>query len=372
MGIGRKILGKLTNLGSSSDTGETLKQIWNALDPGKWGSPLTKGEAHYINDIVVEKFYKERDPEDEQRKVLALAEIYDDLVDDFAGFRHGWLAEYMGDAFADNAFTRLLFLIATRTGQVGRVIVESIETTERTPGVPTGAEDKMWAVIWATFFFHFLSLVYAEVTGFSSLMELWIIWPTLLGVYVCYVKWYGRYGMYLPALGTQSVPSALATVVLLATTVRVGVEVIPFVSMDWIPLFFEPTQIPIIGRLVHAVIVIYAAVAAVRVVTGFIPAVLVTIIFTAPVSIPVITGAFWWVITAAQTLQVPHPFFVGLGPLVANMEWGLLLTTWGLAGLANVYYGEWIYNLSDQAKEIHAMKRIMDEEISHMHAEGHS
>lgn len=283
----------------SEDAVKEIGEILNAIDPWKWGSPLTEGEGHYINDILVDKFYNSGGP-NKDKSVVNLIELYEDeLRDDFAYFRRGWVAEYIGDGFAENEFNRILFLAGVRIPG-GEAIVESLETVEMNPGSPSKTSQKIfWAPLWASFFFYLSTGLVGFVQGMFmdplSVLDP-AIFPVLLLWWLSYVKWYGKYGMYIPGIGTQSFWSAMATVGLFALSVRVVLDVTPFLSMDNVPLFF-----------------------------GW-------------------NGGANFVFGDDPTnirLSAPNPLLLGTGHLIKGLAWPTVLLLWGLSGIGNIFYGEW-------------------------------
>jgi hypothetical protein len=286
----------------SDDTVKEIAEFINAVDPWKWGSRLTEGEAHYINEIVVDEIYEPDEGTDTEpsRSVVDLVEVYEDLSPQFAYFRRGWVAEYIGETFGENEFKRFMFIIGARVPG-GQSIVDSINTLEFSPGAPSSGIQKGFAVIWASFFFFMLT----SLIGFSQRIAADpfaildpAVFPIMAIWWLSYAKWYGKYGMYIPFMGTQSFWSAMSTVGLYVFSIAVIARIFPFFSLDGIPMFLGWRG----GSLLNI---------------------------------------GWGNDPMGFVLSMPNPFLLGTGHLIRGMGWSNTLLFWGLSGVGNVFYGEW-------------------------------
>lgn len=319
MSILQKIYSEFIKKILSDDTVKEIAKFINTVDPWKWGSPLTKGEAHYINEVVVKEFYRPNGP-NQERTAINLLKIYEDeLEDDFAYFRRGWVAEYMGEVFGENEFRRILFLIGARVPG-GGAVVNAIETANREPGSPNKfSQALVWSTMWASFFFYFSAVIigYSQRLMADPMSALDPgIFPIILLWVLSYSKWYGKYGMYIFPIGTQSFLSAMATVGMWVLSIRVGLAFFPLYDMADIPLF-----------------------------CGWYGGSLFPLPDVGCASDPM-----------AFLLFVPQPLLLGTGHLIKGMGWPNVLLLWGLSGVGNIFYGEWVEAQSELGK-IHKQRK---------------
>lgn len=292
----------------------------DAMDLQKWGQPMTEGEGHYINDLISNMYYEHGGHGEQSLKsALWLSNVYEHhLQEQFGYFRRGWVVEYMGDAYAQNAFERFTFVLLARVPVVRGIVINIYRTTkhlsrdETTIG-PTSMLENFYAVGWATLTFYLGQAVVGALITEAFLqapVTFLTTYPIVLGGFLlAATTWYGKYGLWLPVMGVQSIGSALSWVGLWVMSIVVAIR---FAS-----------GVPVIGSMLESGAVAFFNVGG---------------------------------------TNIPNPLFLGLGPFMEGMirgdgALGAVLLLWGLAGVGNAFYAELEEAHSKKAKQA---KRISD------------
>ncbi len=281
-----------------------------ALDIQKWGTPVSEGEAHYINEIVKKEHLQKKSSNSALGSALEQAQVYkQDLQSEFGLFRRGWVVEYIGDAFCPNAFQRSVFIFLCRFPILGPLIINIALSLQRvgnpnTQGGPKSFLQKLFVTLfWLPFTFHFGTAVLGGLIGLPAVLAAHDPLSTFVGQFIlgqltvllvftyAFTKWHGKYGLYIPGLGTQNFGSAVASVAMFALTIVVVFRLMPFVDLSNIAF----------------------------------------------------TVTAW---------DLPNPLLLGLGHfmegLIVSDAWGAILMLWGLSGVGNIFYGEWAESKTEE------------------------
>lgn len=263
---------------------QSILESLEAIDIWKRGPPLREGEAYAVDDVV--RHYWGRFPGGAGGD-SSLGEIYHNKVkSSFVIWRRGWAAEYMGDAYTQGEGQRILFLINARLGLISDLLYDIKNSATMHRGRPQTWRGKFMAFfVWTPFFFHytFLTLVILNERGIAAITEI-ILMPTVILAAICFSKWYGKHGLYIPGLGTQTIFSAASfiglAVLVMVVPLELGLSALGAGDV-WYNMMFLP--MPIVN-------------------------------------------------------QYPNPLFFGVGAWVTGMDAAQLLLLLGLAGIGNMYY----------------------------------
>lgn len=376
--IFEKILKKL--FGEEGGLSETLE----ALDPGKWGTPLTKGEAHLVNDIITESYHSgtggPNSPltaaSQQRRNGRSLVFRYNYIKHEFGYFRRGWLAEYIADAFAPNAFQKIVFLLLARMGSIGEVIVDMMTLKfwmGGTAGSPpqTIGKKMLAGLVWMPFFFYSTTVLLGVLVTEGLYAVFTPAFYFFLVVFLLtYVKWMGKYGLWMPPVAkANTIGSAVSFALLWATTVAVvfrSASFLPFIpSVNSWPILGQPilSTPPVMSELVSIILLLYVmyglftAASSIASIAGSYPIVSILLLLAMLPVAGAIIGTLLTPIFGIGSLEWPNPLYLGLGHLVLGAAWPTLIMLWGMAGVGNAFYGELEEAHSKSAKQA---KRIAD------------